>query len=221
MKDEVRGAKGEGETLVCFAIPEEAAPFRRLAAGRVRTRILLTGVGKRNAERALRDYLERNTPARVLSCGFAGGLDPQLTPGMIVFAADGQPELEADLAKAGAHRTQFHCAERVAATAAEKRALRALTGADAVEMESQALGAVCAEIPIPFATVRVILDPADVDLPLDFNRLMTAEQRMDYGRLAATLLKSPAKIGSLLKLRQQCKTAARALAEVLARNLPA
>jgi adenosylhomocysteine nucleosidase len=215
MKDEARGGKGEVESLVCFALKEEAAPFRRFAGGRRQVDVLVTGIGKRNAERALREYLASHKPARVLSCGFAGGLSSQLAPGMVVFAAAGQPELEAELAKAGAQRARFHCAERVAATAEEKRALRQSTGADAVEMESHALGALCAESHIPFAIVRVILDAVDEDLPLDFNRLMTPEQGISYSRLAAALAKSPGKIGGLLKLRKQGRAAAEALARVL------
>lgn len=202
--------------LVCFALPAEAVPFRRRAAGRDCVHILVTGMGAGNAGRALRSCLERARPARVFSCGFAGGLNPQLKPGEVVYAAEGQPELEARLAGAGAHRARFHCAERVASTAAEKRALRESTGADAVDMESQALGAICAENRIPFAIVRVILDAAGMDLPLDFNRLLTPDQRLHYGRLAAALLTSPGRIGGLLKLQRQSKGAARALAEVLA-----
>jgi hypothetical protein len=75
---------------------------------------------------------------------------------------------------------------------------------------------VCREQKIPCATLRVILDTAREDLPLDFNQLMTAEQKMNYGKLALTLAKSPAKVSGLLKLQQQTKTAAEKLGQVLA-----
>ena len=38
--------------LVCFALKEEAAPFRKIAAGKAasaRAEILLTGIGRQNA----------------------------------------------------------------------------------------------------------------------------------------------------------------------------
>jgi hypothetical protein len=65
--------------------------------------------------------------------------------------------------------------------------------------------------------VRVILDTANEDLPLDFNQLMTADQKMSYGKLALALAKSPGKVGALLRLRQQTEAAAGKLAEVLGR----
>ena len=83
-------------------------------------------------------------------------------------------------------------------------------------MESETIRAVCREHHLPSATVRVILDAAEEDLPLDFNQLMTADQRMDNSRLALALLRSPGKIGGLLKLQRQSKAVSEQLARVLA-----
>jgi adenosylhomocysteine nucleosidase len=202
--------------LVCFAVKEEAGAFQRLVAGRRELHVLLVGMGKRNAQRAIRAALAVERPALVLTCGFAGGLSPRWATGTVLFEADPQTGLEPALLAAGAKRARFHCAERVAATAEEKRALLAATGADAVEMESQIIRAVCRELKIPCATVRVILDPAQEDLPLDFNQIMTPEQTLDYGKLALALAKSPGKVGPLLKLQRQSKAAAEQLGQILA-----
>ena len=136
--------------------------------------------------------------------------------GTVVFAADPETGLKPALLAAGAKSASFHCADRVAASSEEKRALWKATGADAVEMESEIICAVCREQKIPSATVRVILDTANEDLPLDFNQLMTAEQKMSYGKLALALVKSPGKIGSLLRLQKQSEAAAEKLGQVLA-----
>jgi len=209
--------------LVCFALKEEAALFRKIAAGRPGVSILITGIGRQNAEKSVREFLATNSPELVLTCGFTGGLNPDLKPGEVVFELTvselrtPNSELRAQLLAAGAKPAKFFCTDRIATTVAEKKKLRAETGADAVEMESEAIHAVCRERGIPCATVRVISDTANEDLPLDFNQLFKPDMSLDYGKLALAILKSPGKIGALLKLQKQTRFAAERLAEVLAK----
>jgi len=202
-------------TLVCFAVKEEAGFFSELAGRQPHLQTLLTGIGQRNAEKTVRAALAAQAPTLVLTCGFAGGLRPELRAGTVLFATDADAGLEPALIRAGARPGRFHCAPRVAATAQEKRVLWETTGADAVEMESQVICGICRAQNIPSAIVRVILDTASEDLPLDFSRLMTTDQRMAYGKLALALLRSPAKIGALVRLQKQARAAAAKLAEVL------
>ena len=224
--------------LVCFALKEEAAPFRKIAAGGLRdshpVSILLTGIGRQNAEKSIREFLVSNSPELVLTCGFAGGLNPDLKIGDVVFEIpsrisrgnEAQTEIGNKmepphvgcydkLIAAGAKPAKFFCADRIATTIAEKKALREQTGADAVEMESAAIHAVCAERGIPCATVRVISDTANEDLPLDFNRLSKPDKSLDFGKLFLAISKSTGKIGPLMELRRKTKFAAERLAEVL------
>jgi len=200
--------------LVCFALKEEAAPFRRLVSAKTGVSILITGMGHKNAETALVNRLKVCPPRLVLSCGFAGALNPEMATGDVVFStADG--ELHRQLLAAGAKPAKFHCAARIAATAAEKRALRRTTSTDAVEMESEMIHDICRQRGIPCATVRAISDTANEDLPLDFNALSNADLSLNYAKLAVAVAKSPGKIPALLRLRRKCKLAASRLAAVL------
>ena len=201
--------------LVCFAVKEEARFFRPQTGSQEQVETLLTGIGRHNAEKSIRTLLGQQKPRLVLSCGFAGGLRPDLAAGSIVFSVEAETDLEAPLMAAGARPARFHCVDRVATTAEEKRAIWQATSADAVEMESQIICECCREQTIPSGTVRVILDTAGEDLPLDFNQLMTADQRMDYPKLAVALVKSPGKVSALLRLQKQSGDAAQRLADVL------
>lgn len=201
-------------TLVCFALPEEAKGFQRRNLSAVR--VVVTGMGRANTERALAAALMETNPGLVLTCGFAGGLDPALALNTVLFETK-DTALAERLSGAGLRAARFHCASRMAVTAAEKASLRRETGADAVEMESAHVHRLCLERGLPCATVRVISDTADEDMPLDFNRLTTPEMKMHFGRLALAIGKSPTKITALLRLQRQTAAAAGALADALAR----
>jgi len=255
--------------LVCFALKEEAAPFRKIAAGTAAAAqaasILITGIGRQNAEKSVREFLAGHSggasvpasrsqdapasqarlvsslapPTLVLTCGFAGALNPDLKPGEVVFEltdrrgefhepqtekesgarnalpSESSSPLREKLLAAGAKPAKFFCADRIATTVAEKKKLRAETGVDAVEMESGAIHAICRERGIPCATIRVISDTANEDLPLDFNALSKPDLSLDYGKLAWAIARSPGKISALLKLQKQTRFAAERLADIL------
>jgi len=209
------GPDGLERVLFCFAVEQEAKFVSQKGM-----EILITGMGRENAERRLHAALKREPYQLVLSCGFAGALNPSLTTGTVVFATDEDAGMTPALLAAGACPVRFHCADRVAATVAEKRHLWESTGADAVEMESQIIRAICRAHGIPSATIRVISDAANEHLPLDFNALMTVEQKLNYAKLILALLGSPGKIPALLRLQRQTQSAAKNLAAVLSKVIP-
>src|SRR5437016_4767818 len=165
------------DLLVCYAVREEIGP--QVARSRV-AHVLVTGIGRRNASRSIQSELASQRYRLVLTCGFAGGLNPTLKLGSVIFSDDSEPPLSDSLVQLGARVGGFYCANRIAVTAAEKDSLWRSHAADAVEMESSIIRAVCKEKGIPSATIRVILDAAEEDLPLDFNALMTSRDNLDY-----------------------------------------
>jgi adenosylhomocysteine nucleosidase len=207
---------------VCFALPEEAGPFRKLCGPDVP--VFFTGIGKANAEKAVREYLAGHTPGLLLTCGFAGGLEAGLKVGDVVFetsngAGGKDGAIHAKLLAAGAKPAKIFCADKIASTAAEKKKLRDATGADAAEMESGAIQIICRERGIPCATVRVISDAANEDLPLDFNEFLTPEKKVDMSKLMLTVAKKPWKMGALMELQKKTKIAAERLGDVLMKTI--
>lgn len=218
--------------LLFFAVPQEARPLlRRMRACGKRCETLeaprgalgwrvgageiwVTGMGRRNASSVAQVALGDREPGWVLTCGFTGGLDPSLGLGDVVFDLD--PWLPVEIpAKEGVRAGRFHLSTRVVATAVEKAALRAGTGADAVDMESEAIREICAAKGIASGTVRVVSDPAGTDLPLDFGALMDADDRLPPGRLALAIVRAPWRIPRLMRFGREVERAAESLADCL------
>lgn len=196
--------------LVCFAVKQEAAPFKPSKG----VFMLLTGMGEFNVRRVLPEVLESSRPDVVLTCGFAGALNPILPIGT-VLGETFDPSLAKILEAAKIQLRRFHCSDRIAITASEKNALFTETGCDAVEMESGIIHRICRENRIPCATVRAISDTASEDLPLDFNRLLDFRHRLSPWRLTRAILCQPSSILKLLRLGQRSNLAAKNLARSL------
>lgn len=201
--------------LVCFAVKEEAAFAYPLSMTRGGRDMLITGMGRRNTSEQFHKALERLLPERVLTCGFAGALNPSLKIGDVLYDQDFDAGFAEKLEALGARPGTFYCSTRVAVTVAEKAELRRTTGADAVEMESSVIRTLCRERKIPSATIRVISDTANEDLPLDFNLLMTSQQKISLPKLMFALVRSPQKIPRLMHLQSNTRIAARNLAAMV------
>ncbi|MBP8259254.1 MAG: hypothetical protein KA118_06285 [Verrucomicrobia bacterium] len=207
--------------LVCFALGMEARPFRAQRPAAEPVEVLVTGIGPRRARLALEGRLASAPPRAAIAAGLAGGLDPRLPRFAVLCDADpGFPRMHA-WGPAGAQPGRFTTQSRVASTSAAKAQLRAETGADAVDMESEAIRDLCRQHHVPSATVRVISDLASEDIPLDFNRFLDPDGRWDWARLLAALARSPRCIAALFRFQRCNRLAARHLARVLAGFLAA
>jgi adenosylhomocysteine nucleosidase len=155
----------------------------------------LSGVGETRAENAARRLVERGATALV-SWGVAGGLDPDLSPGIvilpdIVIGAEGQSWgvdlewrnrlLERVEGRVVTSASPLYHSPSVITTADEKRAIYDRFGAGGVDMESAAVARVAVANDIPWIAVRVVIDAARRDLPAailsatgDDGRLSTA-----------------------------------------------
>jgi adenosylhomocysteine nucleosidase len=164
----------------------------------------------------------------VVSAGVCGGLDPALRVGDLVLpdsvvseagvrlpvtgtvaqraaAAGGAP------ARAGVMLT----ASRIVATPEAKAALRAATGAVAVDMESAAILEAAAARGCSSLVVRAVSDDASETLPEELMRMMGADGRIRGGGVFA--LARPGVLGRALRLRRSTRQALASVANSLAR----
>lgn len=159
----------------------------------------------RAAETSLRDG------RGAILVGTAGGLDPALASGTAarigeVVAPDARrwsPTLELDQPRGAIRATSV---EGVASPA-EKRSLRATTGADAVDLESVAFAEACDARAIPWAIVRGISDAAEEALPVDVGRWVDDRGRTRPLAVLASLLRRPSLIGTLRRLSRTSRAA--------------
>jgi adenosylhomocysteine nucleosidase len=172
-------------------------------------------MGQNNARTAITEALTSFSPELVLTCGYAGGLNPRLQRGDVVFDAGSHGRLARRLIDLGAQAGTFHCTSQIAVSAAAKEQLRRESQADAVEMESGVIRTLCRQRGIPAATIRVISDDAATDLPLDFNRLLKTDGNISYARLAIAIARSPGAIRKLMQFQRELDMCSRRLASAL------
>jgi len=205
--------------VVTFARPEESGAFLRklgdvrkgkcgaLAAWRgglenVAVTVIHTGIGPAAAERAIREVLVHEKPRKVISAGFAGGLDPALRVGDTLAS-------ESPAAAILSRATPIE-------TPAEKIAAFQQTGARLVDMETATLAGECADAGVLLVSVRAVSDSADQFLPVPFAVWFdTARQRARPLALVLHLLRSPSHIAPFVRFVSRLPSVARALAQAI------
>jgi len=200
-------------------------------AGR-RVAWVVAGAGVEAARVAASALVIGHTPATLVSAGFAGGLAPDMARGAVVSPTRSLRAGQAPIplapvppsagARAGG---DIVTVDAVVTTAAAKRSLHAATGAAIVDMETSAVAAVAAAAGIPCASVRIVSDAADDELPADIARLVAPQSAFRRaGAAFAAIGRKPAALGTLWRLWENAVVDGRALAGALERivgSLPA
>lgn len=183
------------------------------------------GRARREARRLLAER-----PAGLLSFGLCAGLDPALRPGGLVCAErvvlpDGRA-LPADPAwrervLAEAEHRGLRCAagavvgsERVLATALDKRALAAKSGAVAADMESHALAEAAAEAGLPLLVLRAVGDAAARRLPRPALHALREDGSTSPAAVLAGLARAPGEAPALVRLAWDVRAGYAALGDV-------
>jgi len=150
-------------------------------------------------------------PGIILSCGIAGALAPSLRPGDVVIDGDAMVANRLGQVLPHAQRGGIVGSDAIAATAAEKRLLHERTGAMAVDMESHVAARVAVRQGLSFASLRVISDRAEDDLPPAALVGMRPDGGMALGAVLASLARAPRQLPTLIRTGRQADQAFRSL----------
>ena len=227
---------------IVFALDVEADAFERRVADRVawrgpgpvfsegtlagvRVAWCVSGVGGPAAARAAAIMLDGHRPRRLVSAGFAGGLDPAVPRGGVVrpgAVTTEQPGTRLPLAMVGAEATAAGplvvSVEAVAATVAQKQALADRTGAAIVDMETHAIATVAAKAGLPCLAIRVVSDDATQTLPAEVAALARPQSAFRrIGAVVGALGRRPTVALDLWRLYEHAVVDGRTLAAELER----
>ncbi len=207
---------------VTAALPWEAKAARagQAIAGRGRVRLVTSGVGPDRARDAAEVAIEQHEPSAVISIGVAGGLTnnlrrPSITiPTRIIRQRDGaefQPddELRKQIVRLLNQADIFWqsvtsiTTPEILFTRPEKREA-AETGAEIVQMEDAEWADLCGAAGIPFASIRVVMDALDDDIPNEVVQWRGKPSALD---IAVGAIRRPGLLPELLSLGIQRQSA--------------
>jgi len=162
----------------------------------------------------LLDELDAGRFRAVISFGLAGGLDPALSPGDLVIADQiisrtktwqANPVLatvlQSALSASGTKplRSSLAGVDATVMDPASKAALRAATGAAAVDMESHVVATYATSRNLPWASLRAICDPAMRALPPLATAGLKPDGRIDFAATLKSLARDPSQIPALIR----------------------
>ena len=184
--------------------------------------VLAGGAGPRGAAIAAARLADEGATA-LLSFGLAGGLSAASPPGTIIIPAELLSETDRFVTDAalnawlgGVTGGMLVAVPRTVATAAEKLALHAHTGAVAVDLESGAVAAVARARGLPFAALRCVCDAVDTDLPPAALVALNGKGAIMIERVLFSMIEQPRQLGALIRLSRQAASARAALARRVA-----
>jgi adenosylhomocysteine nucleosidase len=179
--------------------------------------IACSGAGGINAQAASRLLIAQGA-TRLISWGCAAALSDSLQPGDLILAdslidAEGYTDANACVSPDWHSYTtarlstflQVHTgglaeSHSIVATRSDKTRLHTQTGAVALDMESIAIARIAQQNNLPFLAIRVIADPANMNLPKAINHSLNNEGDIVLTKLLSYMILHPTELPGLIKL---------------------
>ncbi|HKD80068.1 MAG TPA: hypothetical protein VKH81_10265 [Candidatus Angelobacter sp.] len=202
---------GDGRRLVAFERSELA--------------VVISGIGRNNAEKAARAVVAAYQPRTMISAGLAGALIRSLkagsvvTPNVVVDAADGSEyRCTAESGGVGGGGVLVTAGE-IAGTDAKAKLVEQFHGL-VVDMEAAGVARAAQETQTAFRCVKAISDEADFVMP-PLKKFVDTAGSFQAGRFAAWAALRPWRWAEVIVLGRNSSKATTALCEWLEKNLAA
>lgn len=169
------------------------------------------------------DHLARTGGRAIISFGVAGGLSPNLKSGSVIIAGsvitadrrfDTDPRWSQSLQNALPHGLTglpVFASDSTVMTVLEKEALWKGTESVAVDMESGAAAEIAERHGLPFAVLRVVLDPAHRSVPLSATLGAREDGTTDGMAVLRSLARRPQDIPQIIRLADDARKASKSL----------
>lgn len=159
---------------------------------------------------AMKALLEASEYRLIIFCGLAGALDPALRPGDILESRSllraGEADCHVRPLLAGRIRTGvFLSVDRLVSSPEEKLDLRVRTGADAVDMESDAWMGCALQAGVPATVCRVISDGASESLPPEIVHFVRPTGEISMSGIVRSFFARPACVLDLWVARREIR----------------
>jgi len=221
---------------ITFALPAESQEFLRslgnksrdhrngirIIRGKVDDRtieVFHTGVGKNVCRERVGKFLQDQHFDYLISAGFAGALNDQLQLGDLLLAENFSTvrlEENFSLLSFPIHMGDLLTVPALIDSRGERNKLALMSGAVAVDMETEFIARACATHGIPVLSLRVISDTPKELFPAPANVLFDIErQQTRMPKLAAYLVAHPHRIPRLVQFARRIAHARKILADAL------
>jgi adenosylhomocysteine nucleosidase len=222
---------------VTFALPAESTEFLRrlenksrgsrngvtLTSGSLDNRlieVLHTGVGEKVCRERVAKFLQSQQFELLISSGFAGALDDQLELGDLLvaenFSTIESGKTWSSFAKFRIRTANLLTVPALIDSSDERRNIAHMSGAAAVDMETEFIARACAAHGVPLLSLRVITDTPQKLFPAPPNVLFDIErERTNALKFATFFLAHPHRVPRLVQFARRISQAGKILATAL------
>jgi adenosylhomocysteine nucleosidase len=222
---------------VTFALPAESSGFLRRLSNKSRSdrngirtvlgeidnrevAVLHTGVGEKACRQRLAKFLQDQQFDCLISAGFAGALTNELQVGDLLlaknFSAIELTDKHSDFVRLRIQVVDLLTVPGLIDSNEERNETARMSGATAVDMETEFIARICAEHSVPLLSLRVITDTPRKPFPAPAQVLFDIEhQRTPMAALIMFFLAHPKRIPRLIAFTRRIARARKTLADAL------